>query len=338
MTEQEKIELRTKIDNVLIMHSAFKDAVERIQACYDGALSSADPTCLAVLGESRTGKSRALEHFQNEYLQYRNAEGLTTPILRIEVPSKPTVKGMLEELLHNIGDPSFDKGTESSKTIRLRKLMAESGTKMLILDEFQHFIDQASHNIQHHVADWLKILVDKTRVGLVVAGLPNCINVILSNDQLTRRFMAPQYFKRFDWTIVEERNEFRNILFTLQEDLSPFDFPDLDSDDMSFRMYIASGGLIGYVIKILREATSIAVYAGTHSIDLEMIHKAQQRAILNVSQHAPAPFSRKFILCPSKETVEEAMKLGVCEPEPPKKRSRAKKNFSNLNMALNKSY
>lgn len=338
MTEQEKIELRTKIDNVLIMHSDFEAAVERIQACYDSALTSSDPTCLAVVGESRTGKSRALEHFQNEYLQYRNGEGLTTPILRVEVPSKPTVKGMLEELLHNIGDPNFDKGTETSKTIRLRKLMSESGTKMLILDEFQHFIDQASHNIQHHVADWLKILVEKTKVGLVVAGLPSCINVILSNDQLTRRFMAPQVFKRFDWMVAEEQNEFRDILFTLQDELNPFDFPALDSEDMSFRMYMASGGLIGYVIKILREATSIAVYSGVYSIDLDMLHKAQQRAILNVSKNAPSPFSRKFILCPSKEQVEEAMKLGVCEPEAPKKHSRAKKNFSNLNMALNKAY
>ena len=312
LSQIDKIELRAKIDNILIMHSSFESAIERVQTCFDGALIGTDPTCLAIIGESRTGKSRVLEHFENKYKQERFKEGLYTPILRMQVHSKPTVKGLSEELLHNIGDPLFDKGTEYSKTRRLKQLMSESGTKMIILDEFQHFIDQGGKKIQHHVADWLKILVDQTKVGLVVAGLPRCLNVINSNDQLARRFMAPQYLKRFDWTVQDEQNEFRRLLYSLQELLDPFDLPDLDGEEMSFRMYIASGGLIGYLVKILREATAIAVYSNELSISLDVLNKAQQRAIFNTNKNVVKPFSKGFSIIPTENNVREAMQLGVC--------------------------
>jgi len=302
--------LRTRIDNVLIMHSAFELAIDEIQMSFDGALLGSDPTCIAIIGESRTGKTRVLEHFESRYPQCRSEEGLCVPILHIKVHSKPTVKGLAEEMLHQIGDPLFDKGTENSKTIRLKKLIRGAGTKLIILDEFQHFIDQANRKVQHHVADWLKILVDDTCVGLVVAGLPSSINVIQSNEQLARRFMAPIELRRFDWGVSEEQVEFRQLLFSLQESLAPFDLPELDSEEMSFRMYLASGGLIGFVIKILRAATTLAIHTNTMSIDLGMLHKAQQRAILDKGVCCPAPFVNKLTVSPTTDVINATMMLG----------------------------
>ena len=60
----------------------------------------------------------------------------------------------------------------------------------------------------HHVADWLKILVDETRCALVVAGLPSCQTVIDSNEQLAGRFHAPILMPRFSW---QDRNNGKSL-------------------------------------------------------------------------------------------------------------------------------
>ena len=49
--------------------------------------------------------------------------------------------------------------------------MKKSGTRMVMIDEFQHFYDRGKRQIMHNVADWLKVLIDDTRTMLVVAGL-----------------------------------------------------------------------------------------------------------------------------------------------------------------------
>lgn len=54
-------DLRNIIENALVPHSAFNAATVRLEQCFKYAHGSSEPICIAVIGESRTGKSRALE-------------------------------------------------------------------------------------------------------------------------------------------------------------------------------------------------------------------------------------------------------------------------------------
>src|SRR5690606_15421951 len=128
------------------------------------------------------------------------------------------------------------------------------------------------------VADWLKILVDDAEVSLVVAGLPRCMHVIDTNPQLKRRFQAPAVMPRFNWAITDQRLEFRSILDAMQEGLEPFSFPDLASEEMSFRVYCATGGLIGRVANLLVQTLTDAIYANKTSITLQDLGRAAGRA------------------------------------------------------------
>ncbi len=174
--------LRSIVDNTLVPHTAFEQASSRIEQCFAYADGASEPICIAVVGESRTGKSRVLEECFATHPQARDSEGLNIPILRVKTPSKPTVKGLAELMLRAMNDPRFDAGTENAKTIRLQTLMKNAGTRMVMIDEFQHFYDKGLHKVMHHVADWLKILVDDCKVALVVAGLPSCRAVLDQNE------------------------------------------------------------------------------------------------------------------------------------------------------------
>jgi len=306
--KQKNDAMRFVIDNILVRHSSFQSATARIQRCYDGALNGSDPTCLAIIGESRTGKTRVLKAFEKMHPRSRTDNGLKVPVLLIKVQSKPTVKGLVEELLYALGDPLHGRrATENAKTRQLKTQLTNAETKLIALDEFQHFIDQGTHKIQHHVTDWLKMVVDDLNIGLVVAGLPSAMTVVKTNDQLLRRFMAPCILQRFNWLKTSEQSEFRSLLYSIQVNLKPFSMPDMESEDMALRIYVASGGLIGYVIKILREVTALAIDQKTTNITLNLLGQAYQLSIVDKIRDFGNPFTKSFCFTPTEASVQTVL-------------------------------
>lgn len=306
--------IKNIIETTLVPHTAFLAAGKRLEQCFTYSDEGLEPICIALVGETRTGKSRALEECENNHPKKRYEDGLQVPILRVKTPSKPTVKGLVELMLRAIGDPKFSAGTENAKTIRLLTLMRNVGTRMVMIDEFQHFYDKGSHKIMYHVADWLKILVDDSRVALVVAGLPTCRAVIDQNEQLTGRFLSPVFMPRFDWSNDEQREEFIAILNAFHESMSAyFDLPKLGSDDMAFRCYCGTGGLIGYLTKFLRQAVWNAIDSGIKTITLEALAHAHDQAVWAKDGFTTinSPFSRSFSHIPSQVELARIRQLGT---------------------------
>lgn len=308
------------VDRILIPHTQFERAIARIEQCLRVMQRCADPVGLAIVGESRTGKSRTLEHFESRHPPIRTADGRKVPFLRVKVPSKPTVKGLAELLLYHLGDPAFDKGTEIAKTLRLVILLEQAGTVILALDEFQHFYDKTTRKVQHHVADWLKVLVDDAKLGLIVTGLPRCLSVIEQNEQLAGRFMTPIHLPRFDWTNEDDREEFSGIMMGMGESLSVFKWPQLDSPEVVFRFYCATGGLIGYLTKLLKQATWNALDADNRSIGLPELSAAHHEALIkNDPELQPSfdPFQRDFSCEMTEEIFHRVRAIGTVQQEPP---------------------
>lgn len=310
------------VENTLIPHSAFEKATSKLEQCFRYAKGTTEPICLAIIGESRTGKSRTLEECCAMHPKERTADGLEVPIIRVKTPSKPTVKGLAELMLHAMGDPSPGAGTENSKTLRLRVLMRNANTRMVMVDEFQHFYDKASHKVIHHVADWLKILVDEAQVAVVVAGLPTCQAVLAQNEQLAGRFITPVRMPRFDWKDDAHREEFIAILSAFQESLGQhFDMPALDYGEMAFRTYMATGGLMGYLSKFLRQAVWNALDEDRRTISLEDLIAAHDESVWSANGllDIKSPFARGLVVSPTEDLLARIKLIGVAvqdEDEP----------------------
>ncbi len=52
---------------------------------------------------------------------------------------------------------------------------------MLILDEFQHFIDRDSAKVLKTVSDWLKTLILDTNLPIILIGLPEAEQILQLN-------------------------------------------------------------------------------------------------------------------------------------------------------------
>jgi hypothetical protein len=319
-------DIKNIVENTLIKHTAFENASIRLNQCMKYARDSSEPICIAVIGESRTGKSRALEEFYIQHLPYRIEDGLYVPILFVKTPSKPTVKGFVELMLREIGDPRAESGTENSKTNRLKVLMMNAGTKLVVIDEFQHFYDKGTHSVMHYLSDWLKILVDDTKCCLVVAGLPNCSAVLDQNEQLKGRFLAPITLPRFDWEKPEQRNQLIAILSAFQESIGNyFEIPKFDSEEMAFRFYCATGGLIGYLSKILRQAVWNGLDNDVRKItlnDLQIAHRESIYISEGITQ-LRSPFHSKFNTSSDQENLLNARSIGLASSQASVNRKRS---------------
>ena len=206
---------------------------------------------------------------------------------------------------------------------------------MVMIDEFQHFYDKGSHKVMHHVADWLKILADDSKVALIVAGLPSCQAVLDQNEQLSGRFLAPILMPRFDWKNETHREEFSGILGAFQESLGEhFDMPALDSLDMAFRCYCGTGGLIGYLAKFLRQAVWNAIDGKRRSISLEDLAHAHDESVWSKEGFANviSPFTRDFAPQPTEELLTKIQRVGTPDFEtiPPKKRTGLSRRSANV--------
>ncbi|SDR27817.1 DNA transposition protein, AAA+ family ATPase [Paraburkholderia fungorum] len=325
--------LETIVEDTLVPHQAFNSATSRLNQCFTYSTSKREPICLAIVGESRTGKSRLLEEFIDKHPMSRDEDGMNIPILKVTAPSKPTVKSLAEIMLEAMLDELPGTGSEAQKTRRLARLMKECGTLMIVIDEFQHFVDKASDRVIHDAADWLKSLVDGTRCVLVVAGLPSSVGILTQNEQFKGRFYAPVHMPRFDWAIDKHRDEFIAILGAFHESMSRyFNLPQLDNSEMAFRCYCGTGGLIGYLTKFLRQVVWNAIDSNKQAITLADFAIAQEQAIYQEENCTDIvnPFSRSFRPFPNEILLTQAHSIGKAVELPPKPRQRGPRSSKRM--------
>lgn len=287
--------LRCCVQNIRVITPWWNSSIERFHQWMSGARVGAF-RCALILGESGTGKSKLLEHLASMFPERRVVEGVIRPIVMVEMPHHTTPVSILQAILHRLGDPRPDRGNRDEKMRRVGILLKEQGVRLLLLDDFQHLVDKGQDVVLYESAECLKEILITKGVGIVAAGLEDARKVVLSDEQLIRRSPKPILVPRYDWKDDSSQDELVGLLAEMQHRMSAFDLPLLDHPDMALRMYLASGGLLGYIADILAQATWDALDHKLRKITMKDLAKARDLVLFDDPTPGGNPFSSKYRL------------------------------------------
>lgn len=284
-----------EIESIYVLSPDLKDVFETIQYCHRYSRHYREPKCLLITGRPGVGKTSLAEFYMKDYPRTEVSGAVEVPVLylKIEVPATP--KNLVSALLAALGDPAADKGNIGSQTRRLRMFLKDLKTELIILDEFQHFIDRDSLKVLKTISDWLKLLIDNSKVPVVLMGMPYA-HIILDtrgNEQLKRRFSLRRYIEPFGWgNTNEEQKDFRNFLKLVDSELPFNKRSNLPDKTTAFRFYCATNGVISYVMDIVRMAALYAIEQSSETINLDLLANAYNESLASAYPDRENPFQR----------------------------------------------
>jgi hypothetical protein len=274
--EMSKLERCALAEKIFIIYPRLKRLMDKVEHCLNYSKIAAEPECMFIGGPTGAGKTTLQDYFRKKYPLTFNEDGATVPVLCARVPNKATDKYLVTELLQKLGDIEAEKGNSYNQTTRLRMFMKDCGVLLVILDEFQHFVDKDSKKVLKTVSDWLKNLIDQTEKPMVLIGMPYADQILDAegNEQLQRRFSVRERLDPFGWGTNEAQKEFRAFLKAVDNQLPLMESSHLSDPIMAFRFYCATNGVIAKVMKIVRRATEIAVEQLIEHLTLDVLAEA----------------------------------------------------------------
>lgn len=240
-------------NEVFIHHTQIKQALRRIEMCHRSPSISREPQGLLLSGLAGVGKSLTAECYRDRYPTERNVEGQIMPVLLSSIPADATVKGVQTSLLRSLNDRKPEQGTKESQASRLIKLFQECQVTLLMLDEFQHLISRKNARVLQDIADWLKNLINTTRLPVVLMGMPESREVLDHDKQLRRRFSSIQELYPFSMRDKDAVLEYRRFMRGIEKRLLSHPI-GLSERDMLIRMHAATEGFPSEISKLINAA------------------------------------------------------------------------------------
>lgn len=266
-------------------------ALERIHS-YHCAREEAEHVML--LGESGVGKSTLLSKFVAKHAAIEHDEFTEVPVLYVALGPSPTPKILACTLLRALGDPKWHTGKEIELTDRLIFLMKQCRVRVVVLDEGNHLVDRGGEKTLHTAADWLKRLVDASRLSFVLAGIPRTRRLLETNDQFRGRFREVIAIDRFSVANVSAEHEFRSALKVFKGYFRDLPTIDISGADMTRLFAFATDGRLRDIRRLLVRAVELACEMPDAKLTIAVLAESFRTVIYPGSPDMRNPFHKAF--------------------------------------------
>lgn len=193
MNNNSHIQTLSNLRNFICHHSDFSNALSAIEECMQMSQMNNQPNGCLLLGDGGVGKSTICKLIKSKHKSYKsiedNMEKLIVTAFYFPVPSPITIKSLAIRMLEELGCTDH-RGTSEQLNYRLRILLKECKTQLIMLDEFHHIYSSSAqkNKTSENVANWIKTLADETKICICLIGLPNIQENLFIDSQLARRF------------------------------------------------------------------------------------------------------------------------------------------------------
>ena len=147
---------------------------------------------VAIYGDSGMGKTMIMKRFRDEHPPSFNpmTGTLKTPVLAMEMTSRPGERRFYAELLTLLGAPQRPRADIAQMEQAALRIMEAIGVQVLVIDEV-HNILAGSYREQRIVLNTLRFLSNRLQISLVCFGVNEAREAIGGDVQLARRFDIP---------------------------------------------------------------------------------------------------------------------------------------------------
>jgi DNA transposition AAA+ family ATPase len=213
-----------------------------------------------VVGESRTGKTVACDAYRyRQKVQIVEGRPPIVPVVYIQPPPKCGAKELFQEIIEHLKFKAT-KGTVSDFRGRTMEVLKACSVEMVIVDE----ADRIKPENFAEVRD----IYDKLGIAVVLVGTDRLDAVIKRDEQVSNRFLACYRFGTL------AGNDFRDTVQAWEDKILKLPLPsNLISKDMLRILTKATGGYIGRLDEILREAAIRSLPRGFKKIDKAVLEE-----------------------------------------------------------------
>ncbi|MEN0036372.1 MAG: TniB family NTP-binding protein [Cellvibrio sp.] len=299
MLNKTLLESLRKFDACIVPYSAFSKAMKSIEECMELTEFSRESANCALLGPSGTGKSTICSILQKNNPATIRIEGdfeiIEKPVIWAEVPPNATPKKLASALLHAMGDPNPEAGTEFGITERLIISLAEARTALVLLDEFHNLLNNSkTKKAKQATCQWLKSLINRTKTTICLVGTEEFAASL--DSEIGRRFTRRYHLHALSAGTSTEPGEF--VSFTLPilkraKEIFGFDaVPNLLNHHFAKQFWIATGGMPFYIVTLIKDAIIRAVKSGKSKLEADDLAESWESGITReVSLIKVNPFS-----------------------------------------------
>jgi len=289
-------------------HERFQNAV--VEIGHTHAMHGTGGAGMLLMGMPGLGKSSILASYIKHHLRARDdletVDGSKEPIILVSVPAEPTLKTMIQEIILASGYQGSIKGTIGELKQKLDELIVQRGVEMLVIDEFQHFLREQAKSNTRGVVNHIKLLMDKHKLAVIMAGTPPGYRSIAQFEELYQRFAHRQIrLKPFRIDSPEELQVFGNYVNACAQFLHRHDIKTirLANDKMLFRLFLATKGIPRLISHLLM--TAIEGAEPGSRITMDDLSRAFGRSSLNPELDSFDPFKAPMEKVAERATIAQ---------------------------------
>jgi type II secretory pathway predicted ATPase ExeA len=282
-------------------HPRFNTALAQIEDDIAAAEAGLKAQARLVCGHSGSGKTTLAECVVERYPVVSSPDGDVRPVVHVELAEATTKKAMVSAIFAAMGYDNRTRLTANEIIEEIADKVERLGVKMILIDEAHHL----THGRElRPITEFLKSLLNRIRCNIVLVGLPE-LQEMRREEQFDRRLRPDLALAPYNWEKWEERLQFFAVLARFERLLGLEKPSNLASEKNAARMYVATGGHIGIVVKYLVAALELALRKDDKRISTRLL--ADIHASWHPSAMPPKTLNFSAAASPASDaTLEEA--------------------------------
>lgn len=251
---------------LVIAHPAYADAMNYALSMVKQERRPRAPG-LIVSGPVASGKTtfgRAILYNFQQLPPSSAFEDVPLCAVMISLTGLTTAHGFYGRLLRAINAPVKTRQVRSEREDAAINALAQANCGLLVLDELQDVLEGNTGD-QKRVLSTIKFIMNTLGIPVLALGIDTAARALETNAHLKARFIEK---KLATWKYGQE---YCDLLNCVGQSLSLKNGANLIEPDVAKRILELSGGHIGVIMEIIRNAAVTAIATGIEAITLDML-------------------------------------------------------------------